>query len=162
MSELYFTKPYRGSLKTLRLEFGEVKNKYLLKSFEGEDNDKGKREFYPTEEVFDNDQVMLKEVWDTRKRLSEEGWTLTEVEVSEDIHQSEYEEYLRLEQVEEDFQKELKKHYEGLVFVSGRYIDLLQPDALKGIRDYKEEYLRELKEDDIGLERYGKPIDSDD
>jgi hypothetical protein len=49
-----------------------------------------------------------------------------------------------------------------LVFVSGRYIDLLQPDALKGIRDYKEEYLRELKEDDIGLERYGKPIDSDD
>ena len=41
MSELYFTKPYRGSLKTLRLEFGEVKNKYLLKSFEGEDNYSG-------------------------------------------------------------------------------------------------------------------------
>ena len=36
------------------VEFGEVNNKYLLKSFEGEDNDKGRREFYPTEEVFDN------------------------------------------------------------------------------------------------------------
>ena len=61
MNQLYFTKPYRRSLKTLRLEFGEIKNKFLLKSIEGEINGKGTSEFSPREEVFDNDQVMLKE-----------------------------------------------------------------------------------------------------
>ena len=67
MNQLYFTKPYRRSLKTLRLEFGEINNKFLLKSIEGEINGKGTSEFSPREEVFDNDQVMLKEVWETRK-----------------------------------------------------------------------------------------------
>ena len=76
MNELYFTKPYRRSLKTLRLEFGEINNKFLLKSIEGEINGKGISEFSPREEVFENDQVMLKEVWELRKRLSEDRWTL--------------------------------------------------------------------------------------
>ena len=76
MNELYFTKPYRRSLKTLRLEFGEINNKFLLKSIEGEINGKGTSEFSPREEVFNNDQVMLKEVLGIRKRLSEDRWTL--------------------------------------------------------------------------------------
>jgi len=40
MNELYFNKPYRRSLKTLRLEFGEINNKFLLKSIEGKINGK--------------------------------------------------------------------------------------------------------------------------
>ena len=55
MKELYFTKPYRSSLKTLRLEFGEVNNKFLLKSIEGEINGNGTLAFSPREEVFEND-----------------------------------------------------------------------------------------------------------
>ena len=82
MNELYFTKPYRRSLKTLRLEFGEINNKFLLKSIDGEINGKGTSEFSPREEVFDNDQVMLKEVWELRKRLPEDRWTLDTKEES--------------------------------------------------------------------------------
>ena len=66
----------------MRLEFGEINNKFLLKSIEGEINGKGTSEFSPREEVFDNDQVMLKEVWETRKRLSEDRWTLETKEES--------------------------------------------------------------------------------
>ena len=58
MNELYFTKPYRRSLKTLRLEFGEMNHKFLLKSIEGEINGKGTSEFSPREEVFEDDQVV--------------------------------------------------------------------------------------------------------
>ena len=90
MKELYFTKKYRRSLKTLRLEFGEINNKYLLKSIEGEINGRGTSEFSPREEVFDNDQVMLKEVWETRKRLSEDRWTLETKEESPTTQQTSF------------------------------------------------------------------------
>ena len=77
-------------LKTLRLEFGEVNNKFLLKSIEGEINGKGISEFSPREEVFDDDQVMLKEVWETRKRLSEDRWTLETKEESPNTNQTSF------------------------------------------------------------------------
>ena len=76
MKELYFTKPYRRSLKILRLKFGEVNNKLILISIEGEINGKVTSEFSTGEEVFDNDQALLKEIWELRKRLSEYRWTL--------------------------------------------------------------------------------------
>ena len=56
MKELYFIRPYRRSLRTLRLEFGKVKNKFLLRLIDGEINRKGKSEFSPIEEVFDEEQ----------------------------------------------------------------------------------------------------------
>ena len=90
MKELYFTKPYKSSLKTLRLEFGEVNNKFLLKSIEGEINGKGTSAFSTREEVFDNDQVMLKEVWELRKRLSEDRWTLETKEESITTNQTSF------------------------------------------------------------------------
>ena len=34
MKELYFTSPYRKSIWTIRLEYGEVKNKFVLRTFE--------------------------------------------------------------------------------------------------------------------------------
>jgi len=63
MKELYFTKPYRRSIRTLRLEFGEVNDKFLLKFIDGEINLKGKSEFSPIEKVYDDEQEMLKNVW---------------------------------------------------------------------------------------------------
>ena len=82
MNELYFTKPYRRSIRTLRLEFGEVNNKFLLKFIDGEINLKGKSEFSPIEKVYDDEQEMLKKVWETRKQLSEERWILKTKEES--------------------------------------------------------------------------------
>ena len=82
MKELYFTKPYRRSIRTLRLEFGEVNNKFLLKFIDGEINLKGKSEFSPIEKVYDDEQEMLKNVWETRKQLSDERWILRTKEES--------------------------------------------------------------------------------
>ena len=82
MKELYFTKPYRRSIRTLRLEFGEVNNKFLLKFIDGEINLKDKSEFSPIEKVYDDEQEMLKNVWETRKKLSDERWILRTKEES--------------------------------------------------------------------------------
>ena len=103
MRELYFTKPYRRSLKTLRLEFGEVKNKFLLKTIEGEENGRVKSEEYPKEEVFDEDQEMLKKVWETRKRLSEERWTL---ETKEDFPHTNQSSFITLKTMDGDLSLE--------------------------------------------------------
>ena len=35
MKTLYFTSPYRRSLRTIRLEYGQVKKKFVLRTFEG-------------------------------------------------------------------------------------------------------------------------------
>ena len=82
MKELYFTKPYRRTTRTLRLEFGEVKDKYILKFIDGEINLKGKSEFSPIEKVYSYEQEMLKNVCEARKQLSEERWILRTKEES--------------------------------------------------------------------------------
>ena len=87
MKELYYIRPYRRSLRTLRLEFGKVKNKFLLRLIDGEINSRGKSEFSPIEEVFNEEQEMLKNVWELRKQLSEEKWKLQNKEESPKIKQ---------------------------------------------------------------------------
>ena len=88
MKKLYYIKPYRRLLRTLRLEFGKIKNKFLLRITEGEiTRNKGKTDFPPIEEVFDEEQEMLKKVWEMRKQLSEEKWTLKSKEESPKIKQ---------------------------------------------------------------------------
>jgi hypothetical protein len=72
MEELYFVRRKRGNYKTLRLEFGEVKNKFLLRFLEGEI----KSESYPVETFYDDEQEMLKKVLKLREQLSEERWML--------------------------------------------------------------------------------------
>ena len=76
MEELYFIRRKRGNYKTLRLEFGEVKNKFLLRFIEGEINPEGKSESYPHETFYDYEQEMLKKVLKLREQLSEERWML--------------------------------------------------------------------------------------
>ena len=82
MNELYYVKRERKSLRTLRIEFGECKDKFLLKFIDGETNLKGKSEFSPIESVYEDEQEMLKKLWETRKQLSEERWFLKTKEES--------------------------------------------------------------------------------
>ena len=93
MNELYFTKTNRGIIQVVRLEYGQLGEKYVLKTFEGEENPNGlflHKSIFPREEVFDDDQVMLKEVWELRKRLSEDRWTLETKEESPTTHQTSF------------------------------------------------------------------------
>ena len=87
----------------MRLEFGEINNKFLLKSIEGEINGKGTTEFSPREEVFEDDQVMLKEVWELRKRLSEGRWTL---ETKEDSPTTQQTSFITLKTIDGDLSME--------------------------------------------------------
>ena len=75
MNTLYFTSPYRRSLRTIRLEYGEVKNKFVLRTFEG--NIIGRKvseEGSPKEEVFEDEQELLQKVHKTKKGLLEGRW----------------------------------------------------------------------------------------
>ena len=74
MKELYFTSPYRRSLRTVRLEYGQVKKVFILRTFEGEINGKGESENHPKEEVFNDEQEILKKVYETKSGLLEGRW----------------------------------------------------------------------------------------
>ena len=75
MNTLYFTSPYRRSLRTIRLEYGEVKNKFVLRTFEGKIiGRKVSEEGSPKEEVFEDEQELLKKVHKTKKGLLEGRW----------------------------------------------------------------------------------------
>ena len=75
MNTFYFTSPYRRSLRTIRLDYGEVKKKFVLRTFEG--NIIGRKvseEGSPKEEVFEDEQELLKKVHKTKKGLLEGRW----------------------------------------------------------------------------------------
>ena len=76
MKELYFTLPYIRSKKTVRLEYGQVKKKFIVITFDGEINGRRTSEDYPREEVFDNEGEMLKRVYEIKKGLMESRWVI--------------------------------------------------------------------------------------
>ena len=76
MKELYFTLPYRRSTKTVRLEYGQVKKVFILRTFDGEINGRGESEGSPKEEVFEDEQEMLKKVYETKNGLMEGRWVI--------------------------------------------------------------------------------------
>ena len=76
MKELYFTLPYRRSRKTVRLEYGQVKKKFIVRTFDGEINGRRTSEGSPKEEVFDDEQVMLKRVNEIKKGMLESQWVI--------------------------------------------------------------------------------------
>ena len=76
MKGLYFTLPYRRSKKTVRLEYGQVKEKYIVRTFDGKIIDRRTSEESPKEEVFDDEQEMLKRVYEIKKRLMESRWVI--------------------------------------------------------------------------------------
>ena len=74
MKELYFTSPYRRSTRTIRLEYGQVKKKFILRTYVGEINGKGESESPPNEQVFESEQELLKKVYETKSGLLEGRW----------------------------------------------------------------------------------------
>ena len=80
MKELYFTLPYRRCKKTVRLEYGQVKKKFIVRTFDGEINGKKASEDSPKEEVFADEQEMLKKVYEIKKGLMESRWVIQDKE----------------------------------------------------------------------------------
>ena len=74
MKELYFTSPYRRSTRTVRLEYGQVKKVFILRTYDGEMNGRGTSEGSPKEEVFDDEQELLKKVYETKSGLLQGRW----------------------------------------------------------------------------------------
>ena len=74
MKELYFTSPYRRSLRTVRLEYGQVKKVFILRAYDGGINGKGESESSPKEQVFTDEQEFLKKVYETKSGLLEGRW----------------------------------------------------------------------------------------
>jgi len=74
MKELYFTSPRRRSLRTIRLEYGQVRKKFVLRTFEGNIIGRRVSEGSPKEEVFDDEKELLKKVYETKKGLLEGRW----------------------------------------------------------------------------------------
>ena len=60
MKELFYTSPYKIRLHTIRIEYGEIGEKFVLKVFEGEINFKGDFEEKPIEAIFEEEEEMLK------------------------------------------------------------------------------------------------------
>ena len=80
MKELYFTLPYRRSKRTVRLEYGQVKKRFIIRAFNGIINGRRTSEDYPREEVFDNEGEMLKRVYEIKKGLMESRWVIQDKE----------------------------------------------------------------------------------
>ena len=74
MKELYFTSPYRRSTRTIRLEYGQVKKKFVLRTFEGNINRRRVSEGSPSEEIFEDEQELLKKLYETKSGLLESRW----------------------------------------------------------------------------------------
>ena len=74
MKELYFTSPYRRSTRTIRLEYGQVKKVFILRPYDGEINGAGTSEDSPKEQVFIDEQGLLKKVYETISGLLEGRW----------------------------------------------------------------------------------------
>ena len=74
MKELYFTSPYRRSTRTIRLEYGQVKKVFILRTYDGDINGRGTSEGSPKEQVFTDEQELLKKVYETKKGLMEGRW----------------------------------------------------------------------------------------
>ena len=80
MKELYFTLPYRRSKKTVRLEYGQASEKFIVRAYDGEINGIGTSEDSPKEEVFDDEQEMLKRIYEIKIGLTESRWVIQDKE----------------------------------------------------------------------------------
>ena len=76
MKELYFTSSRRRSLLTIRIEYGQVAKKFVLRTFEGNIIGRRVSEDSPKEEVFDDEEELFKMLYKTKKGLLKGGWIL--------------------------------------------------------------------------------------
>ena len=80
MKELYLALLNRKSKKTVRLKYGQVKKKFIVRTFDGEINGRMTSKDSPKEEVFDDEQEMLKRVYEIKKGLMESRWVIQDKE----------------------------------------------------------------------------------
>ena len=78
MKELFYTSPYKIRLHTIRLEYGEIGEKFILKVFEGEINFKGDFEEKSIEAIFEEEEEMLMHLSSINSVLINGGWKLRE------------------------------------------------------------------------------------
>ena len=78
MKELFYTSPYKIRLHTIRIEYGEIGEKFVLKVFEGEINFKGDFEEKPIEAIFEEEEEMLMHLSSINSVLINGGWKLRE------------------------------------------------------------------------------------
>ena len=79
MRELYFVSPYRRSIRTIHFQYGSSNNKFILKITSGEINERGTNEGNTEEVVFDEEQELLKGVYERKKELIDTNrWEITE------------------------------------------------------------------------------------
>ena len=76
MKELYFTSTRRRSLCTIRLEYGQGRKKFVLRTFEGNIIGRRVSPGSPKEEIFNDEKELLKKVDDTKKGLLEGRWIM--------------------------------------------------------------------------------------
>ena len=76
MKKLYFTLPCRRSKKTVRLEYGQVRKNFIIRTFDGEITGRRTSEDAPNEQVFDDEQEMLKRGYEIKKGLMESRWVI--------------------------------------------------------------------------------------
>ena len=75
MNSLYYTLKDRKSLKTLRIESGQLGLKFVLRMFEGQIDRRGEREGLPKEILFEGEQELLNKIHDIKKELKETEWS---------------------------------------------------------------------------------------
>ena len=75
MNSPYYTLKDRKSLKTLRIEYGQLGLKFILRMFDGQIDRRGERENLPKEILFEGEQELLKQIHELKKRLGTEGWS---------------------------------------------------------------------------------------
>ena len=75
MNSLYYTLKDRISIKTLRLEYGQLGLNFVLRMFEGQIDRMGERENLPKEILFEGEQELLKRIHEIKNELKETEWS---------------------------------------------------------------------------------------
>ena len=71
MNSLYYTLKDRKFIKTLRIEYGQLGLKFVLRMFEGQIDRRGERENLPKEILFEGEKELLKQIHEIKKRWME-------------------------------------------------------------------------------------------
>ena len=76
MKEVYFTLQSRRSIPTVRIEYGQEKNNFIVRIFDSDIISRGTNEYCPKEKVFEDEKEMLKKLNEIKKELTENYWIM--------------------------------------------------------------------------------------
>ena len=75
MNSLYYTLKDKKSIKTFRIEYGQLGLKFVMRVFKGQIDRRGERENLPKEILFESEQELLKRIHDIKKELKDSEWS---------------------------------------------------------------------------------------